>query len=212
MSNLETLAGQQAHYAGVRSRLRFWAPQPVKRKPAVLNPSLEEIDAIAADIGLPTIGKTEAPLNFLTPPSWRFLVALEALRSGYTVDEIIGKNRAASLVAARHRAIYSVVVHTKLSLASIAGRFGRDHTTVLHSLSKFPPIDRTLDAATGKPPVDVVKEKRRRVIAEGYAAAVPVTVIAAQLGISNSTVSRLAGAMNIKHPDNNFCRHGRQSQ
>lgn len=90
---------------------------------------------------LPHVNDT-APLDMLRPCSWRFLVALAALRHGQSYKDIIGPRRSLPVAKARHVAVYLVVLHTPYSIARIANLFNRHHTTLLNSLEKFPPIQR----------------------------------------------------------------------
>jgi len=59
-------------------------------------------------------------------------------RYGFTVEEITGKSRRRPLVTARQVAMYVVRELTELSYPAIGREFGdRDHTTVMHAVSKI---------------------------------------------------------------------------
>ncbi len=59
-------------------------------------------------------------------------------RYGFSVEEITGKSRRRPLVTARQVAMYVVRELTDLSYPAIAREFGdRDHTTVMHAVSKI---------------------------------------------------------------------------
>lgn len=54
-----------------------------------------------------------------------------------TVDELLGKSRAAKVAHPRQLAMYLARMHTKASLPAIGQAFGgRNHTTVLHAIKK----------------------------------------------------------------------------
>lgn len=83
-----------------------------------------------------------APLNMLTPCSWRFLVALAAQRHGQHVSDILSETRVRTVLPARHEAVYLIAKHTTHSLSHIGKLMGRDHTTIINSLKHFPPFTR----------------------------------------------------------------------
>ena len=59
-------------------------------------------------------------------------------RYGFSVEEITGKSRRRPLVTARQVAMYVIRELTDLSYPAIAREFGgRDHTTVMHAVSKI---------------------------------------------------------------------------
>ncbi|QDZ10539.1 helix-turn-helix domain-containing protein [Devosia ginsengisoli] len=150
-----------------------------------------------------------APLNMLTTCHWRFLVAVTALRHGVPIEEIMGRSRSGAFAAARHEALYLVVAHTPFSIARIGLMFGRHHTTVLHSLKKFPPIIRERGSpyavAPAIPkPLATEAENRLNVVREGYAAGLATAVIAEQIGMSRSTVKQIALRHHLRHPSKPF--------
>lgn len=75
------------------------------------------------------------PIDLLTHPGWRLLVALAARRWGVHAAEIIGPSRDTLVVTARHHAMWLMRTHTGLSLPKI-GRLigGRDHSTVVSGI------------------------------------------------------------------------------
>lgn len=133
---LNTLAGQKSHYASVRARLmNLAAPKPVATIPRpmmVVPTNLIEL--------LP--GADTVPLDMYAPCGWMFLVKLAALRNGQRVKDILGSSRSKPLVKARHEAMYLMFCHTTYSLNRIGRKFGRDHSTVIACLAKFPRFDR----------------------------------------------------------------------
>jgi hypothetical protein len=77
-----------------------------------------------------------APLDMLSPPSWRFLLKLACLRHKVPSTVILGPARTRGAVAARHYAICLIYQHTQCSLPQVGAHLGRDHTTVLYALEK----------------------------------------------------------------------------
>ncbi len=77
-----------------------------------------------------------APLNMLTPCSWRFLVRLAGLRKGLSASEVMCRSRRPHIVAARTDALALVYRHTQHSLPGVGQLFSLDHTTVIHALHK----------------------------------------------------------------------------
>lgn len=59
-----------------------------------------------------------------------------ANRKGLLVQDILGRSKALSIVAARRQAIREVRASTNMSLPEMGKVFGnRDHTTILHYLN-----------------------------------------------------------------------------
>lgn len=79
---------------------------------------------------------TYRALNMLAPPSWRFLLALSALKHGVLQREVLGRSRQVHIVAARYEAMALTYQHTQASMPKVGRHFNRDHTTVLHGLRK----------------------------------------------------------------------------
>ncbi|MGV8955737.1 MAG: helix-turn-helix domain-containing protein [Cypionkella sp.] len=75
--------------------------------------------------------------NMLALPSWKFILALVALKHGVLQRDILGVYRDKPLVAARHEAIALIYQHTLLRVSTIGRHFDRDHATVLFILRKM---------------------------------------------------------------------------
>lgn len=138
------------HYAEVRARLMNF-PVKVKAKPPVkVLLAIQEEPMEPVPVVLDT-----APLNMLALPSWRFLVALAAVRHSVSSDDILGPRRGKPLIAARCEAMGLVYQHTPASLPRIGLCLNRDHTTVLHALRKigktFKLVDLPAGHKTGRP-------------------------------------------------------------
>ena len=52
----------------------------------------------------------------------------------FTPDNIKRRNRKREIVVARQTSMYLIKKNTSMSLVSIGGIFGKDHTTVIHSI------------------------------------------------------------------------------
>ena len=188
--------------AAARARLRRARP-PEPMATIVEPPELLTPDPTPAQ---PATLPGGVPLNMLTMCHWRFLVALSAVRHGCTAEDILGRDKPKELAAARHEAVYLVTLHTSYSLARIGRMFGRDHTTLIHSLKKFPPIVRERASAyASAPPIKSREiEERVRTVQRGYASGLSVGAIAKQIGMSNSTVKHIAMRHGIRHPSRPF--------
>jgi len=178
-----------------RARLRQPLPSLVLPRRVFLPSALPEPEFVADGV----------PLNMLTVGSWKFLVALTALRHGLTPDDLTGRSRSYSICAARHEAIYMVALHTVYDTGRIGRLFsGRDHTTVLHSLGKFPPICRErispyLALPPGEPIPNLSAEERHRIIEQGYADGLSCKAIGKAIGKSDATVKGHALKHRIRH-------------
>lgn len=188
-------AGQAA-----RDRLRGNMRTPKKLKPAVhVVPWPETPRTLAVE---PVVAIEDAPLDMLGPCSWKFLVKLAALRHGQTFGDILGHSRTAVVIKARHEAMYLVARHTGYSIARIGHKFGRDHTTVLAALRKFPHFERErAEALFYLDPMfaELTTPERAAIIVRGYASGVPRQEIADQIGMSLATVKRFAYVHGLKH-------------
>lgn len=132
---LSTLEGQRQHYAGIKARLWGAAPiAPLLLPAPVATPEAVRMPEIISD--------APAPLNMLNGCSWRFLLAYAALRHDQSAVEIASPSRRRAVATARHLAVYLIARHTSFSIARIGRYLGRDHTTILNSLSKFPAFER----------------------------------------------------------------------
>lgn len=125
------LLRQHQHHKAIRARL-MQGVKPVMA--AIPPPAPAEDEKPVVVVPDPPMG---VPLNMLLPPSWRFLLALTALRTKIPAKAIISEARTADVVAARSEAIALVHLHTQGSLPAIGKLFNRDHTTVLHTLRKL---------------------------------------------------------------------------
>lgn len=117
---------QHQRWAGARERL--WVG---KLPPQVQIVSVEpvEVERPEAPWG--------APIDLLFLPSARTIIRLVSLRSGISVDDILGPRRNTAIVKARQQAMVLVYTHCQsLSLLAIGRVFNKDHTTVLHTLKK----------------------------------------------------------------------------
>ncbi len=86
-------------------------------------------EQVLSDILGDSQGRTVSPAMILEKVSERY---------GFSVEEITGKSRRRPLVTARQVAMYVIRELTDLSYPAIAREFGgRDHTTVMHAVSKI---------------------------------------------------------------------------
>ncbi len=169
---LSTLEGQRQHYAGVKHRLYGAGIEPVKPRlvrslrlvappaPVVEVPEPPVETTVSVISVEPPIMPGGAPLNMLTLCSWRFLVALAALKHGQNAKDIMSHNRTKHVAAARHEAVYLIVLHTTHSLARIGRYMQRDHTTIINSLKHFPPFERQVPNVIASAPALVRKKPR----------------------------------------------------
>ena len=74
-------------------------------------------------------------------PRWKYVLRDVAKRHRLTIDQLIGPRRHKHLVTARFEAYHLLRQHG-YSLTQIGERMHRDHTTVLHGLTKpFNPMN-----------------------------------------------------------------------
>lgn len=64
-----------------------------------------------------------------------------AARHRVTAAGIFGESRSRSVCAARHEAIYRVFMQFGWGVTKVGRAFGRDHTTVIHSLNRYARIN-----------------------------------------------------------------------
>lgn len=77
------------------------------------------------------------PVNLLAPASHKTIIKLVSLRHEVAMSDMTGLTRFRNIVAARNDAIALIYTHCPwLSLPQMGTIFGRDHTTILHSLEK----------------------------------------------------------------------------
>lgn len=229
---LATLEGQRQHYAGVRQRLYGSGIEPVKPRlvrslrlvappaPAVelpdpKPPAETTVSIISAET---QVKPGKAPLNMLAPCSWRFLLALAALRHGIHTQDILGLNRTKPVARARHEAAWLIAFHTTHSLARIGRYMQRDHTTIINSLKHFPPFERQVPNVIADAPALVRKPKPTRnappkasepkgptalqkAVRRAYQHNVPANVLADEYGCNPGSVKVIAHRLGLKRSD-----------
>lgn len=126
--DLTTLAGQQRHYASVRARLAAKPHRAPRGLPMVFMVQPKPLPV------LPIEPVEAVPLNMLAPCSWRFLVAVAALRGGVEVSDIMGRRKQPVFVRARYDAMALTYEHTQNSFPQVGWLFGRDHSTVIYGM------------------------------------------------------------------------------
>lgn len=142
--SMQAIEGQSSaqlirHYSEVRARL--YGPRPVMRRPKppepiVVLPILN--GRSLADFTTEPYASTPCPLNMLSPPSWRFLVAYTAAKHHVGMDQILSPFRGREIVAARSEAIHLVRSHVPgIGLTRMGQYFGRDHSTILSALRRY---------------------------------------------------------------------------
>ncbi len=192
----ELLAASQA----VRQRLRgvVVKPKPAPKPEMHIVPWPDTPIEPPADVEL----IETVPLDMLAPCSWKFLVKVAALFNGCSADEVLGQGRAKEIVCARHLAMYLLASHTTSNATRIGNKFGRDHTSVLHALSKFPAIERErVSPLVHVDPIKTIRTppEKAAMIVRGYARGVPRKQIAEQIGMSLASVKAFAYRHNLKH-------------
>lgn len=126
MGEGEKLA-QHAHWLSARDRLWSGRLAPVVRPITTPHPQ--------RDVAPPP--SWGAPVNLLELPGPRTLIILAGLKRGVRSSDMTGPCRTRDVVAARDDAIALIWTHCRaMSLPTVGRMFGRDHTTVLHSLRK----------------------------------------------------------------------------
>lgn len=129
MSDLTTLAGQTAHYAGIKARLRGAARKPIRL--AWREPVRDFLLVSSAVIEMgPNTG-------FIRMQPWRVILQEVAKKHGLSVHVVTGHQRSVPVVTARHEAMYRMAHETKMSLPMIAKRVGvSDHSSVYHGIRR----------------------------------------------------------------------------
>lgn len=84
-----------------------------------------------------------APRDIRNREKIKALVKIVADHYGCAVDDILGHSRVADIIQARHHAIWLCARDTKLTYPQIGRAFCRDHSTVIHAVSR-------IDAAKGE--------------------------------------------------------------
>jgi chromosomal replication initiator protein len=95
-------------------------------------PITQELAEQALEDLLPQ-AETEIPAPLILEETARYY--------GLTVHDLVSKSRSRPLTSARHVAMYLVRETTGMSLPKLGELFDRDHTTVMHGISK---IDRNM--------------------------------------------------------------------
>lgn len=87
----------------------------------------------------PVIEVQHSPKSCFRPHSnkRREIMAIVAYKHRVSVKTIRGDGRYKAMVAARQEAMWMMHEYCRMSLSQIGAFFGRDHTTVIHSLKKF---------------------------------------------------------------------------
>lgn len=79
----------------------------------------------------------KAPKELFHRPKWRVILAEVAVKTGFTIEELLGRGRQPALTAARHECFFRIHREVGMSTIEIAERFsGRDHSTVVHGIHK----------------------------------------------------------------------------
>lgn len=83
------------------------------------------------------VSPPSSPMEMIPEASWQRIVRQIARQHNVSVAELIGRRRAANIVAARHHACYQLAVLTGMSLPAIGRHLGnRDHTSILHGIRR----------------------------------------------------------------------------
>ena len=101
----------------------------------------------------------DAPLNMLGACSWRFLVALAAVRHGMSVDEVMRRCRQRHIIDARTDAIELIYRHTQYSMPGVGRIFELDHTSILNALIKTGSTDKLVEVL---PHMDTARRSKNR--------------------------------------------------
>lgn len=135
----------EQHYRYQCAKARLWGDKPRRTFPVpaeAVAPSRRRLFTRAIEeVFEPT------PFNFLKTPGPRALVKLAALKHSISVADVVGIARSVPIVAARQEAMWLIRTHCPhLSLPEIGLIFGRDHSTVYHSVNKVSAKRGRLDA------------------------------------------------------------------
>lgn len=192
--DLTTSRGLACHYATVHARL-MQAPEakPILR---VVAPEQPDMGDLVGD---------GCPLNMLAAPSWRFLVAVVAARSGVGIRDILGRSRIPHIVSARHDAIALVYSHGNRSLPKMGRLFGLDHSTILYVIKKRGAgklsSRSAIQAQRRARPIKAPATPLNHAVVAGYLAGKPVKVIASETGSPSGSIRAMASLMGIRHPN-----------
>lgn len=129
---------------GVGVGVRIIDPAWVARQQAKLAAREdEEADRLAAEREFRRLTRIQAipsvPTYWHSTETIRSIIATVAEEHGVSAQDILSSIRNRKIVLARQHAIHEVKARRPgLSLPQIGRAFGRDHTTVLHSLRAWP--------------------------------------------------------------------------
>lgn len=107
-------------YAATRAKLWTAPPRPEPEKPK--QPAPRE--------------RHYAPLDMLTPCSWRFIMDMIIAKHNVLRSDLLGRCRTDPVTKARQELMLLVYQHTAASTPQIGRYLRRDHTTVLYALRK----------------------------------------------------------------------------
>lgn len=145
------LQSQHEHYAEVRRRLmsgstpperpRHWVqPMEQPHRPDLPQPALPYIREAAPAI-TPRGKRVRdfilvATPDFLVKAPIKQIIRECCVKYHVTKQELIGPKRDTTIVQARQEAAFRMSKETRLSLAQIGRKLGRDHTTILHAIRR----------------------------------------------------------------------------
>ena len=137
---MNTLAEWTAHYAKVKRRL-YGATE--RRKSEVIIVPIIEPEPIAEEPEPePIEPPTELDLAHVIIPHWRIITDEVCAKYGVTFAEIVSHRKPTPVINARREAWWrirhEVLINGRpISYPEIGRRFGKDHTTILHSVQMY---------------------------------------------------------------------------
>lgn len=188
----------------VRARLMGNQARPALRVERSAPPT---VPVPIEDVAIPEL-PSGVPLNLLTPCSWKFLVALAALRNGTDTASVMGDARTTDGGQAKHDAMALVYQHTQSSLPATGRLFSRDHSIVLYAMRKLGRAGKLVEqmptaAAAARPkrrPKKTTKSiEAQAMIRRGYEEGLTGLEIAERTGLSVSSVYVRAHKMGLGH-------------
>lgn len=178
-------------------------------KPAPVPEPEPVVEVVEPDIpDLPEL-PVGVPLDMLLPCSWKFLLALAAVRNGVTPADIVGSSRKREILTGRQEAMALIYQHTAASTTGVGRLLDRDHTTVVHALQKRGvegkllevPLPAQAQYRPKKGPERAARLKAvEKVIRRGYEEGTSCQEIADQAGVSKAYVTSTAYRLGLKHP------------
>lgn len=154
---------------------------------------------------------TKQAANMLAQPSWKFIVALVALKHGLLQRELLGPSREHRLVGPRYEAMHLIYRHTHASMPMIGRWFGRHHTTVLFGLSRIGSYAKLVDELPPPPPEPPKprpalnkREPRtalQKAVRRAYEHQVRPSVVAEEYACSVDSVRVLAHRLGMRRSD-----------